>query len=302
VHITWWEIYLLSIISELYNRLTIPEPAYAEGERRLIEKIQQIRQFQKDKGPEKPFRLIEFGTRRRFSKQVQERVVEILAHELGDCLSGTSNVDLAQRHNLRTFGTFAHEWLQMHQATDVRLSQSQVLALDIWAREYRGQLGIALTDVINMTAFLRDFDLYFAKLFDGGRHDSGDPFDWCERLIAHYEKFHIDPRNKYAVFSDSLTVPKALALCDRFEGRIRTSFGIGTNLTNDLGHPALSQVIKMIECNGQAVAKISDEPGKSMCQDPAFLKYLKHVFRVEEAVGAKPAAPQGPRPIIGGGL
>jgi nicotinate phosphoribosyltransferase len=131
-----------------------------------------------------------------------------------------------------------------------------------------------------MDAFLRDFDRYFAKLFDGARHDSGNPYEWTEKLLAHYRKLHIDPRTKYAVYSDSLDFPKALDLCARFEPQIMTSFGIGTNLTNDLGHSALNHVLKMIAAGGQPVAKISDAPGKSMCQDQVFLDYLMHVFKV----------------------
>jgi len=152
----------------------------------------------------------------------------------------------------------------------VWLIESQKLAPDVWAREYRGELGIALTDVINMGAFLRDFDRYFAKLFDGARHDSGDPYEWTEKLLAHYRKLHIDPRTKYAVYSDSLDFPRALDLCARFEPQIMTSFGIRTNLTNDLGYIALNQVLKMIEADGQPVAKISDAPDKSYLPGPGL--------------------------------
>jgi nicotinate phosphoribosyltransferase len=228
-------------------------------------------------------------------------VLGFLMESLPECLVGTSNVDMARRFGLRPFGTFAHEWLQAHQATGVRLVESQKLALDVWSREYRGELGIALTDVINMDAFLRDFDRYFAKLFDGARHDSGDPYEWTEKLLAHYRKLHIDPRTKYAVFSDSLDFPRALDLCARFEPQIMTSFGIGTNLTNDLGHTALNHVLKMIEVDGQAVAKISDAPGKkSICQDQVFLDYLMHVFEVSAKEVPAPT-PEVGRPI-GAGL
>jgi nicotinate phosphoribosyltransferase len=301
VHGTWchrgkWEIYILSIISEIYNRRTYPDPNYEEGRRRLREKVAMVKEFLR-RNPSIIFRLIEFGTRRRFSKAWQEEVLGFLMESLPECLVGTSNVDMARRFGLRPFGTFAHEWLQAHQATGVRLVESQKLALDVWSREYRGELGIALTDVINMDAFLRDFDRYFAKLFDGARHDSGDPYEWTEKLLAHYRKLHIDPRTKYAVFSDSLDFPRALDLCARFEPQIMTSFGIGTNLTNDLGHTALNHVLKMIEVDGQAVAKISDAPGKkSICQDQVFLDYLMHVFEVSAKEVPAPT-PEVGRPI-----
>ncbi len=134
----------------------------------------------------------------------------------------------------------AHEYLQACQAVGPRLRDSQAFAFNMWAREYRGDLGIALSDVCGMDAFLRDFDLFFCKLFDGVRHDSGDPFEWGEKLIAHYQKMRIDPHTKTMVFSDSLNVPLAIRLYEYFKGRAPTSFGIGTNLTNDLGYEPLA--------------------------------------------------------------
>jgi nicotinate phosphoribosyltransferase len=135
-----------------------------------------------------------------------------------------------------------------------------------------------------MDAFLRDFDLFFCKLFDGVRHDSGDPFEWGEKMIAHYQKMRIDPRSKVMVFSDSLNAPLAIRLFEYFKGRSQTAFGVGTNLTNDLGYDALQIVIKMTRCNGQPVAKISDEPSKAMDYDPSYVTYLRQVFEVPEAV------------------
>ena len=177
----------------------------------------------------------------------------------------------------------AHEYLQACQAVGPRLRDSQVFAFNTWAREYRGDLGIALSDVCGMDAFLRDFDLFFCKLFDGVRHDSGDPFEWGEKLIAHYQKMRIDPRTKVMVFSDSLNVPLAIRLFEYFKGRSQTAFGIGTNLTNDLGYEPLQIVIKMTRCNGQPVAKISDEPSKAMDYDPSYVAYLREVFQVPDA-------------------
>ena len=192
----------------------------------------------------------------------------------------------------------AHEYLQACQAVGPRLRDSQVFAFNMWAREYRGDLGIALSDVCGMDAFLRDFDLFFCKLFDGVRHDSGDPFEWGEKLIAHYQKMRIDPRTKTMVFSDSLNVPLAIRLYEYFKGRSQTAFGIGTNLTNDLGYEPLQIVIKMTRCNGQPVAKISDEPSKAMDYDPSYVAYLREVFQVPDCGERQPAqalAPPNPQ-------
>ena len=186
----------------------------------------------------------------------------------------------ARSHGLTPLGTMAHEYLQACQALGPRLRDSQTFGFEMWAKEYRGDLGIALSDVYGMDAFLRDFDLYFCKLFDGARHDSGDPLIWGERLIAHYEKNRIDPRTKTLVFSDSLTFPRVIELYRRFAGRTRLAFGVGTNLTNDLGHTPLQIVIKMVRANGQPVAKLSDSPEKNMCEDQAYLAYLRQVFEI----------------------
>eukprot|EP01031_Cornospumella_fuschlensis_P010752 gene10752-13156_t len=158
-----------------------------------------------------------------------------------------------------------------------RLRESQNAALENWVREYRGRLGIALTDCISTDFFLKDFDLYFANLFDGLRHDSGDPPEWAAKCIRHYEKLGIDPQTKTLVFSDGLDLAKALKLYRALHGRIHVSFGIGTNLTCDIpGVEPMNIVIKMTACNGQPVAKISDTPGKTQCRDENFVTYLKH--------------------------
>ncbi|MGK7048504.1 nicotinate phosphoribosyltransferase [Pseudomonas aeruginosa] len=194
---------------------------------------------------------------------------------------GTSNVHLAREYDLKPIGTMAHEWLMAHQQLGPRLVDSQQAALDCWVREYRGQLGIALTDCITMDAFLDDFDLYFAKLFDGLRHDSGDPLAWAEKAIAHYRRLGIDPLSKTLVFSDGLDMPKALQLFRALRGKINVSFGIGTNLTCDIpGVEPMNIVLKMTACNGHPVAKISDAPGKTQCRDENFVAYLRHVFNV----------------------
>jgi len=175
----------------------------------------------------------------------------------------------------------AHEWIMAHQQLGPRLIDSQIAALDCWVREYRGLLGIALTDCITMDAFLRDFDLYFAKLFDGLRHDSGEPVAWAEKAIAHYQKLGIDPMTKTLVFSDGLNLPRSLEIFRALRGRINVSFGIGTNLTCDIpGVAPMNIVLKMTDCNGAPVAKISDEAAKTQCRDHNFGTYMRHVFNV----------------------
>ena len=176
----------------------------------------------------------------------------------------------------------AHEYLQACQSLGPRLIYSQQFALERWAQEYRGELGIALSDVYGIDAFLRDFDLYFCKLFDGARHDSGNPFEWGEKVIAHYEKLGINPKTKQLVFSDGLTIESAIAVFNHFKDRAQVSFGIGTSLTNDVGYSPLQIVIKMIECNGHPVAKVSDSPEKTMCRDESYLAYLKQVFHIHD--------------------
>jgi nicotinate phosphoribosyltransferase len=278
-----FEVPVLAIVSEVYDRNVHPDPDFTEGRRRLREKIEQMNAVS---DPE--FRIADYGTRRRFSRTWQDEVLRTLASGIGQKFVGTSNVRFAMEQGMTPLGTMAHEYLQACQAVGPRLRDSQVFAFNMWAREYRGDLGIALSDVCGMDAFLRDFDLFFCKLFDGVRHDSGDPFEWGEKLIAHYQKMRIDPGSKTMVFSDSLNVPLCLRLFERFRGRIHTAFGIGTNLTNDIGFEPLSIVIKMTRCNGQPVAKISDEPSKAMDYDPAYVAYLREVFQVPESPAPTP--------------
>ena len=277
LHTILFEVPVLAIVSEVYFRNTQPAPDLAEGRKRLAAKVAQINGV-----PDPAFRVADYGTRRRFSKTWQDEVIRTLKEGIGAKFVGTSNVKFALDHGLTPLGTMAHEYLQACQAVGPRLRDSQVFAFNTWAREYRGDLGIALSDVCGMDAFLRDFDLFFCKLFDGARHDSGDPFEWGEKLIAHYQRMRIDPRTKVMVFSDSLNEPLAIRLFEYFKGRCQTAFGIGTNLTNDLGYEALQIVIKMTRCNGQPVAKISDEPSKTIDYDPSYVKYLREVFNVPE--------------------
>jgi len=279
LHTILYEIPVLAIVSEVYFRRTQPQPDLAEGRRRLNGKIDLVHTVE----PAMDFKISDFGTRRRFARGWHEEIIETLKRRVPQYFAGTSNVLLAMRNGVLPLGTMAHEYMQACQALGPRLRDSQSYAFDVWAKEYRGDLGIALTDTYGMAAFLRDFDMYFCKLFDGARHDSGDPFDWGEKLIEHYHKNRVDPRTKTLIFSDQLSFPLAIEIARRFHGRARTSFGIGTNLTNDLGYDPLNIVIKMTECNGQPVAKISDAPGKTVSEDKGYLAYLRQVFGLEQA-------------------
>jgi nicotinate phosphoribosyltransferase len=240
--------------------------------------VAELREFDREPHRRNPFEFFDFGVRRRFSGDWHAEVVRTLAREMPQYFKGTSNVHLARIYNLVPIGTMAHEYMQAYQSFGVRLRDFQKAALEDWVQEYRGDLGTALTDVVGMNAFLDDFDLYFAKLFDGLRHDSGDPVEWGEKAIAHYAKLRIDANTKRLVFSDSLSIPLSLSLYRHFADRIQTGFGIGTKLTNDTGIAPLNIVMKLVRCNGQAVAKLADTPGKSQCTDETFLAYLRQVF------------------------
>jgi nicotinate phosphoribosyltransferase len=244
---------------------------YQEAEMRLNEKIEIL----KKQGF--TFKFSEFGTRRRFNKDFHEEVVVKLVN-LPQFL-GTSNVYLSKQIGYKPVGTMAHEFLQIGQALDnIVLRNFQKYMLQMWCDEYRGNLAIALTDTINTDAFISDFDYYFAKLYDGLRHDSGDPFAWGLKILDHYRKLGINPKNKTLVFSDKLDFSTANEIYKCFKDNINVTFGIGTYLVNDTCVPALQNVIKLQTANGKPVAKISDEPTKGMCQDENYLSYLKQVF------------------------
>ena len=278
LHTILYEIPVLAIVSEVYFRRTQQRPDLAEGRRRLGAKIALVRRLE----PEMVFKVSDFGTRRRFSRDWHDEIIGTLKRDMPERFAGTSNVWLAMKHGTTPLGTMAHEYMQACQALGPRLRDSQVFAFDVWAKEYRGDLGIAIADTYGTDAFLRDFDMYFCKLFDGARHDSGDPFTWGERLIEHYRKNRVDPSTKTLIFSDQLSFPLAIDIARRFQGRALTSFGVGTNLTNDLGYEAINIVIKMTECNGQPVAKVSDSPGKTVSKDAGYLAYLRQVFGLEK--------------------
>ena len=282
VHVMGFEIYVLALVNELYFR-RLADVSSLPGARGLLQKkLEKVHSISASAPSGAfPFEFSDFGLRRRFSAEWQDEVVQTLKAKTPAQFKGTSNVYLAMKHDVTPIGTMAHEYLQSYQATGVQLRYFQKAALEDWVQEFRGDLGIALTDVVGMDAFLADFDLYFAKLFDGLRHDSGDPVEWGEKALAHYKKLRIDPRTKRLVFSDGLSFEKAQALYTHFAERIPVAFGIGTNLTNDVpGLTPLNIVMKMISCNGHPVAKLSDSPGKTLCKDEEYVSYLKKVFAV----------------------
>ncbi|KAF3995996.1 nicotinate phosphoribosyltransferase [Glaciimonas immobilis] len=278
VHVMGFEIYVLYIVNALYFQRLNQSQALTEARKRLAAKIDLLREFGQQPAKKHPFEFFDFGVRRRYSGAWHEEVVRTLAREVPQYFKGTSNVYLAKKVGLIPIGTMAHEYLQSYQSFGVRLRDFQKAALEDWVQEYRGDLGTALTDVVGMDAFLADFDLYFAKLFDGLRHDSGDPVEWGEKALAHYVKLRLDANTKRLVFSDGLDLPTAFSLYRTFAGRIMTGFGIGTNLTNDTGLAPLNIVMKLTACNGQPVAKLSDTPGKTLCTDETFLAYLRQIF------------------------
>jgi len=277
LHVSLFEIYTLSIISELHTQINCNGFNLPVARERLTTKIDLL----KSQKQLTDFNFMDFGTRRRASKSWQQEVLETLKKELPNTFIGTSNVHFARTLDLSALGTMAHEWFQTWQAV-TRLADAQTAALEGWVREYRGRLGIALTDCYSMDSFIRDFsDPYFGKLYDGLRHDSGCPIEWGEKAITLYQDIEIDPLTKTLVFSDGLDFPTMLKIWSHFKGRIKTSFGIGTNLMNDVGNVPLNIVIKMVTVNDKPVAKISDEPGKSMCEDLGYLQYLATQYGID---------------------
>lgn len=263
-----FEVPVLSIVSQVYSQDMSKN--YEDANARTLAKANLIK--------DTDLKVAEFGGRRRHSVKAHRNALTILKDNCPKNLVGTSNVMLAKEFGLTPIGTMAHEWLQAHQSFGYRIEDSQAMALENWAREYRGDLGIALSDVIGLKYFLHDFDMYFSKLFDGTRQDSGDPYIYADSLIEHYKSMNIDPMTKTIVFSDGLTFEKALALLEVYKDIIKAAFGIGTFITNDFDFEALQIVLKMTKCNGQPVAKISDSPGKRMCPDQKYEEYVKKAF------------------------
>ncbi|MGP1956918.1 MAG: nicotinate phosphoribosyltransferase [Arsenophonus sp. NC-PE1-MAG3] len=276
-----WEVPLLALISKLVHRDRSPDVTTEDAIEQLHKLINYFYQDAKRLNIDLAnFKLIDFGTRRRFSHAVQYAIINELKYHFPYFI-GTSNYKLAQQLQIKPVGTQAHEWFQAHQQISVDLANSQRVALQSWLDEYPDQLGIALTDCITMDAFLRDFDITFANRYKGLRHDSGDPLEWGEKAISHYKKLAIDPMSKTLVFSDNLDLQKALILYKYFYKRINLIFGIGTHLTCNIPQvKPLNIVIKLVECNGKPVAKLSDSPGKMICDDYAFIDRLKKAFDI----------------------
>ncbi|MBO4791890.1 MAG: nicotinate phosphoribosyltransferase [Clostridia bacterium] len=273
-----FEIYLLEIINEVYFRMSYDyESLRRSAEERLDAKIRAM------KDGTYTFRFAEFGCRRRLSREWQDEVVRRFVTETSNCV-GTSNVYLAMKYNITPIGTYAHEFVQMYQGIDsIPLAYTNHYAMKDWYAEYDGDNGTALTDTVTTDLFLLDFNRSMVNNYTGVRHDSGDPYEWGEKIIAHYEKYGVDPRTKLLLFSDSLDFDRAQKLYDHFRDRAKVSFGIGTFVSNDTAEEPLNIVIKLQYVNGRPVAKLSDTPGKAMCRDPEYLEYLKRsvAFRID---------------------
>lgn len=272
-----FEIYLLEIINEVYFRMNYSyETLRASAAQRLDAKIKAF------KNGTYSFNFAEFGCRRRLSREWEEVVVGRLVKELPNCV-GTSNVYLAKKYNVTPIGTYAHEFVQMYQGIDsIPLAYTNHYAMQDWYDEYKGDNGTALTDTITTDLFLMDFNRSMVNNYTGVRHDSGDPYAWGEKMIAHYKKYGVDPKTKLLLFSDSLDFDRAQALYEYFKDKTKVSFGIGTFCSNDTSAESLNIVIKLQYVNGRPVAKLSDTPGKAMCRDEEYLEYLKRsvAFRI----------------------
>ena len=283
VDVILWEVPLLAVISEIVHQDRSPNIGVEQALARLKDKLAKFDE-QTHNIDMSGFNLMDFGTRRRYSFAVQEAVVSYLQKHFTN-FNSTSNYLLAYRLGLTPVGTQAHEWFQAHQRLSPNLHDCQKTALQVWLAEYPHDLGVALTDCITMDAFLRDFDYYFASHYQGLRHDSGDPLQWGEKAISHYQQLGIDPKTKLLVFSDSLNFDKALKIYQHFNHRVKLSFGIGGFLACDIpstevNTKSLNIVIKLTECNNQSVAKLSDSPGKTISQDLAFINELKRTFKI----------------------
>ena len=251
---TLWEIILMSEISEINFLMTGEE---TESREELKKKnIQKANKLRMNAVP-----FVDFGTRRRYSFENQKNVVKDLIEGGGNMFIGSSNVLFAIENDVKIIGTFAHESISAVAAM-LGYSHANKHMMELWVETYGGNLGIVLTDTFGLDAFLKDFDAKYARLFDGVRHDSGDPYLFADKIIEHYKKLGIDPMSKTIVFSDGLDVDTSIKLADYCRGKIKTSFGIGTHLTNDVGVKALNIVIKLFMINGMHVIKLSDDAGK----------------------------------------
>ncbi len=255
-----WEVPLMAMISELYFAMTAPQIRSRDEQRRInVAKSRQLK--------ESGVIFADFGTRRRFSAENQRTVIADMLSVEGNTLIGTSNIHFARGFGVKPIGTHAHEWFMFHGA-EHGYRQANKAAIDAWTAVFQGNLGIALTDTYTTDAFLETFDSVKARLFDGVRQDSGDPYEFVDKIVAHYRKLRINPMNKTIVFSDGLDTATAMAIKEYCSGKINASFGIGTHLTNDVGPRALNMVIKLSHCRNSAdsswtpTIKLSDTEGK----------------------------------------
>lgn len=271
--VIYYEVPILAIISEVYYKKhsELGSNSLLRFNNNLNNKISLINDCPN-------FKFIDFGTRRRFSYMIHDTLVERLSRELPNNFIGTSNVHLAMKYGVKAIGTHAHEIIQCSQSLfPLPIHQKEMLRL--WSKEFNGDLGIALSDTLGIDYFLKDFTLDLAKQFDGVRQDSGDPYLVANKVIQHYKKLGINPKSKTIVFSDGLNIKKAILLYRKFNDIINVSFGIGTNLTNDCGQKPLQIVIKVQECNGIPVCKISDSGGKEVCKNKHYLEFMKDFIR-----------------------
>ena len=285
-HGTWlntsmYEIPILAIVNEVFFRLNYHyEDLLFQFKRKLEEKIQKLIDGTYSLGS-----FSEFGLRRRLSEEAQDLAVKMLAEKnsafADSKFVGTSNVFLAKKYGVTPVGTMAHEWIMCSGQGNHKHNPaySNWYALDAWVKEYGILNGTALTDTITTDCFLKDFQLTYATLFSGVRHDSGDPYEWGEKMLSHYEKLGIDPKTKTLLFSDSLDFERATALYRYFRDKARVAFGIGTYISNDTDEEALNIVMKVTKCNGQDVAKISDVIGKGMCKNADYVDYLNRCIK-----------------------
>ena len=275
INTSMYEIPTLAVVNEVYFRMghnyEVLLDSYKE---RLEEKVGKLVNGEYNLGA-----FSEFGLRRRLSSEAQELAVKTLKDTTlkDSSFVGTSNVYLAKKYNLKPVGTMAHEWIMCVGQGNHKHNPaySNWYALDAWVKEYGVLNGTALTDAITTDCFLRDFQLTYATLFSGVRHDSGDPFEWGEKMIKHYEDLGIDAKTKTLLFSDSLDFERASKLYEYFSGRAKVAFGIGTYISNDTDVKPLNIVMKTTACNGMDVAKISDVEGKGMCKNPEYVEYLQ---------------------------
>lgn len=275
INTSMYEIPTLAIVNEVYFRMGHNYEVLLESyKERLEEKVGKLVNGEYNLGA-----FSEFGLRRRLSSEAQELAVKTLKDTTlkDSAFVGTSNVYLAKKYNLKPVGTMAHEWIMCVGQGNHKHNPaySNWYALDAWVKEYGVLNGTALTDAITTDCFLRDFQLTYATLFSGVRHDSGDPFEWGEKMIKHYEDLGIDAKTKTLLFSDSLDFERASKLYEYFSGRAKVAFGIGTYISNDTDVKPLNIVMKTTACNGMDVAKISDVEGKGMCKNPEYVEYLQ---------------------------